>query len=383
MPAEACHDCTTAMQGLKISRLYRQNEMQIVSIGFIRTGLIFEDERCSAGNGALSSADYQYPGVGAMPFSPSIGFCGYERMSDKATDLAWDDFRLIRAIAEARTLPGAAERLGINHSTVFRRLKQIEETLGLPLFEKSRTGYGATPCGEEIVALTERLDEDISAVMLKLAGREIVPSGELRVATNDTLLVNLLTPLFGKFRQAFPDIRLDILIGNQPANLARRDADVAIRATDAPPETLVGRRAAHIAWALYTASSDSGEAPSLEREDYAVRNWVCFGEQLGSFKLTKWAEANLPPERIVYKLNTVLGLAEAVEAGIGIGFLPCFIGDARSSLRRLAPPMPEFGTDLWLLTHPDLRNAPRIRAFLDFLAAEIAVRRKLIEGEAI
>jgi DNA-binding transcriptional LysR family regulator len=167
------------------------------------------------------------------------------KMSDKAANLAWDDYRLIRAVAEARTLPGAAQRLGINHSTVFRRLKQIEDALGLPLFEKSRSGYSVTPCGEELVALAERLDSDISTVMLKLAGREIVPSGEVRVATNDTLLVDLLTPLFGKFRQAYPDIRLDILIGNQPANLARRDADVAIRASDSPPETLVGRRAAH------------------------------------------------------------------------------------------------------------------------------------------
>ena len=302
-------------------------------------------------------------------------------MSDKAANLAWDDYRLIRAIAEARTLPGAATRLGINHSTVFRRLKQIEDALGLALFEKSRSGYSVTPCGEELVALAERLDSDISSVMLKLAGREIVPSGELRVATNDTLLVDLLTPLFGKFRQTFPDIRLDILIGNQPANLARRDADVAIRASDSPPETLVGRRAAHIAWALYTASSDPNDAAGLGKEDDEPRNWVCFGEQMGVFKLSRWADAHLPPERIVYKLNTVLGLAEAVEAGIGIGYLPCFIGDSRASLRRLAPPKPEFGTDLWLLTHPDLRNAPRIRVFLDFLAAEIAARRKFIEGE--
>lgn len=302
-------------------------------------------------------------------------------MSDKAANLAWDDYRLIRAVAEARTLPGAAQRLGINHSTVFRRLKQIEDALGLPLFEKSRSGYSVTPCGEELVALAERLDSDISSVMLKLAGREIVPSGELRVATNDTLLVDLLTPLFSKFRQAFPDIRLDILIGNQPANLARRDADVAIRASDSPPETLVGRRAAHIAWALYTASSDPENSAGLGEHDHASRNWVSFGEQMGSFRLTKWAEANLPAERIVYKVNTVLGLAEAVEAGIGVGYLPCFIGDARASLRRLSPPKQEFGTDLWLLTHPDLRNAPRIRAFLDFLAAEIAARRKFIEGE--
>ena len=91
--------------------------------------------------------------------------------------------------------------------------------------------------------------------------------------------------------------------------------------------------------------------------------------------------AHIPPERVVYKLNTVLGLAEAVEAGIGIGYLPCFIADARPALIRLAAPNPDYATDLWLLTHPDLRNSPRVRAFLDYLAAEIAKHRKFIEGE--
>jgi DNA-binding transcriptional LysR family regulator len=302
-------------------------------------------------------------------------------MIDPSAKLTWDDFRLIQAIAEARSLPGAAERLGVNHSTTFRRLRQIEDALGIALFEKHRTGYTVTAAGEEFVALAARLDNDITATMRKLAGREITPSGELRVATNDSLLVHLLTPFFAKFRQSCPDVRLDILIGNQPLNLARRDADVAIRATDNPPETLVGRRAARIGWALYGASNAlPGRARSGEIDIFA-QNWVSLGEQLGGFKLSKWVAAHVPPDRIVYKLNTVLGLADAVEAGIGIGYLPCFIADARPALTRLTPSEPEFGADLWLLTHPDLRHSPRVRVFLDFLAAEIAKYRKFIEGE--
>jgi len=291
--------------------------------------------------------------------------------------LNWDDLRLIKAIAEAESLPAAASRLGINHSTVFRRLRQVEETLGFELFEKTRAGYAATPHGAELVALAERMDDDVASVMLKLAGREATPSGELRVATNDTLLVHLLTPLFAAFREAYPDIRLDILIGNQPLNLARRDADIAIRATDNPPETLVGRRAARLAWALYGRTGDGVEA----MDDPAARNWVTLGEQMGHFHLTKWMVKTIPADRIVYRLNTVLGLVEAVEAGIGVGYVPCFIGDTRPSLTRLAEPHPDFGADLWLLTHADLRGVPRVRALLDFLATEIAKRRRFIEGE--
>lgn len=302
-------------------------------------------------------------------------------MADYASKLSWDDFRLIKAIAEARSLPGAAEKLGVNHSTVFRRLKHIEDALGPALFEKHRAGYTVTAAGEEIVALAGRLDDEITAVMRKLAGQEISPSGELRVTTNDTLLVHLLTPLFGKFREQCSDIRLDILIGNQALNLAKRDADVAIRASDNPPERLIGRRAARIVWALYGKAGEIRRGAEPGQTDFRDCDWISHGEQMGPLKIVKWLDARVPPERIVYKINTVLGLAEAVEAGIGIGFLPCFIADVRPSLERLGPPKPEFSTDLWLLTHPDLRNSPRVRVFLDFLAGEIAKLRKLIEGE--
>ena len=169
----------------------------------------------------------------------------------ETNSLSCDDFRLVKTIADAHSLPAAASRLGVNHSTVFRRLKQIEESLGVALFEKHRTGYTLTPAGEEVAALAAQMDEDIASITRRLAGREITPAGELRLTTNDTLLVHLMTPLFAGFRDAFPDIRLDILIGNQALNLAKRDADVAIRATDKPPETLIGRRAARIGWALY------------------------------------------------------------------------------------------------------------------------------------
>src|ERR671913_1064379 len=113
--------------------------------------------------------------------------------------LAWDDFKLVKLIAEAKGLTGAAERLQVNHSTVFRRLGQLEEALGMKLFERHRTGYALTTAGEEMAALAERMEEDVATFARKLAGQAVSPAGELRVTTNDTLLVHLLTPIFGKF----------------------------------------------------------------------------------------------------------------------------------------------------------------------------------------
>ncbi len=106
----------------------------------------------------------------------------------KQQHLEWDDFRLVKIIAEANGLAGAAERLGVNHSTVFRRLGQLEEALGTTLFERHRTGYALTPAGEEMVSLAQRLDSDITSFTRKIAGQVIAPAGELRVTTNDSLL---------------------------------------------------------------------------------------------------------------------------------------------------------------------------------------------------
>lgn len=301
-------------------------------------------------------------------------------MTDALTTISWDDFRLIKAIADARGLPGAAAQTGLNHSTVFRRLGQIEAALGSALFERHRSGYAITPAGEEIVALASRLDADITAVTRKLAGQELQPAGELRVTTSDSLLVHLLTPHFAGFRRQCRDVRLDIVLSNQPLNLSKRDADVAIRATDSPPENLVGRRIARIAWGLYATPDAAG---TITPDTIHDRPWISLGDSLSALKTVRHVQQRVAPENIVYRVNTVLGLAEAIEAGIGIGYLPCFIGDARPALLRLGPPQPEFGTDLWFLTHPDLRQSPRVRVLLDYLVTAIAGQRALLEGTAI
>lgn len=302
-------------------------------------------------------------------------------MGEPFGSISWDDFRLIKAIADGRGLPGAAAQLGLNHSTVFRRLGQVEQALGATLFERHRTGYGLTPVGEEMVELATRLDDEITGFTRKVAGRTISPAGELRVTTNDSLLIHLLTPLFARFQRECPDVRLDIVLSNEPLNLSKRDADVAIRATDNPPETLVGRRVARIAWALYGRAADFPRPERPAPRDLADRPWVSLGDNLAALKAVRFIRQHVAPERVVYRINTVLGLAEAVESGIGIGHLPCFIGDVRPTLVRLAEPDPGFAADLWLLTHPDLRQSARVRVFLDYLAGEIGKSRPLFEGD--
>ena len=295
--------------------------------------------------------------------------------------LAWDDFRLIKAIADAGGLTGAAAALNVNHSTVFRRLGQIEEQLGHALFERRKTGYVATSAGEEMTALASRIDDDVTAFGRRLAGRDLAPSGELRITTTDTLYLHVLLPIFAAFRTAHPLIRLDIVIASQTLNLSRRDADVAIRASDSPGETLVGRRLANLNWAVYArADAPATEAEAHEPKLLFRRDWVALGDPLGYVKAARYVRDHVPAERIALRSSAVLGLTEAVEQGIGIGPLPCFIADQRQGLVRLLPPDPDFSTGLWILTHPDIRHAPRVRAFMDFVGGELAKRKALLEG---
>jgi len=296
-------------------------------------------------------------------------------------NLAWDDFRLVKAIADAAGLTGAAQALAVNHSTVFRRLGQIEEQLGLPLFERRKTGYVPTPAGEEMALLAARMDEDVTSFGRRLAGRDVAPSGEIRVTTTDTLFLHALLPIFARFRTAHPGIRLDIVIANQALNLSKRDADIAIRASDTPGETLVGRKIAQLAWAVYGRIEDElGRPEAADAAGLFERDWVTLGDQLGYLKLARYVRERVAPERIVFKTSAVLGLTEAVEEGIGIGPLPCFIADRRPRLRRLIQPNPDFATGLWILTHPDVRHAPRVRAFMDFVGGELARLKALLEG---
>lgn len=298
--------------------------------------------------------------------------------------IAWDDFRLVRAIAESRSLGGAAELLAVNNSTVFRRLNALEEQLGVRLFERARTGYLLTSAGEEMVALAGRMAESIVDFERKIAGQDVRPSGELRVTTTDTMFRDLVAPYFPAFRAKFPEIQLEFIIDNRPLNLSRRDADVAIRGAVDPPETLVGRRIANLGWSAY-ATRACVEAHGLDPADPAsiLRNavpWVGLGYPLQSISAARWMEDNVPGHCVIVRVSAVSGIADAVDAGLGVGLLPCFMGSKNPNLVRLKATVPA-ESGLWILTHADLKKAARVRAFLDFYGQELSRQRRILEGD--
>jgi DNA-binding transcriptional LysR family regulator len=294
--------------------------------------------------------------------------------------LDWDEFRLIKAIADARSLVGAAEALALNHSTVFRRLATIESDVGARLFERSRTGYQPTEAGEEMIALANTMAESILEFERRVAGRDTRPTGELRVTAVDTVAMCLLPPILARFRAVNPGVNVELLIASQTLNLSRRDADVAIRAGNDPPESLVGRRVAAIRWAVYCTPEIAAEYGA---RTVASAPWVGFSDALAPPRGKRWVDDKIGARRQVCAVNSVLAMAELAAAGLGATVLPCFVGDLRTGLVRVGAPIPELDVDLWLLTHEDLRHSARVRAFIELAGAELAQRRALLEGLSV
>ena len=291
--------------------------------------------------------------------------------------LDWNDLRTVLAVSRARGASEAARALGVHPSTVFRRLNALEASLGARLFNHLAEGYAPTPAGEEICALAERMEAEVAVLDRRLAGRDLRPSGTVRVTTTDTL-VGLLTPHFAAFRRAHPEIALHVVVASRFFDLTRHDADVALRPTNDPPETLVGRRLATIATAVYAAKTYLAAHP--EADDLAAHAWIAPDESLAHLAAARWLRRTFPRAANGYRVNSLMAALAAAKAGLGVAALPCYLAEGEPSLARVLPPLAKLDSGLWLLTHEDLRQVARVRAFLDAMAEGLARSKDLLEG---
>jgi DNA-binding transcriptional LysR family regulator len=289
--------------------------------------------------------------------------------------MEWDDLRYVLAVADAGSLAGAARALGVNHTTVLRRVGGFEKRLGLRLFERLPTGYVPTAGGEELVATARRVDETVVALERRLSGQDLRLAGPLRVTTTDTLMASLLPEILAEFHAVHPGIRIEVALSNQMLDLSRRDADVAIRPANDPPETLVGRRVGRIAFAVY----GSRAYLKRRRRDLAAHHWVAPDDSLAGTSVAAWMRKALPNVTVTLRADSLLGLMRAAQAGLGLAALPCYLGDG-AGLARVQGPVAAMDTSLWILTHNDLRHTARVRAFMEFAAAAFRRRRAQLEG---
>jgi DNA-binding transcriptional LysR family regulator len=288
----------------------------------------------------------------------------------------WDDLRLFLAMARSGSTRGGALQLGLNQSTVSRRLVQLEARTGVRLFDRSPSGLQLTDAGEELLGVAAEVEDRVADAERRLQGRDENLSGTVRLSMPDFAVAPAARPL-AALSKRYPRIELQVMVDNGFVDLTHRQADLALRLAKEPPAHLIGRRIAPVRLAVYGSEAYLRDQPAPV--DVTSLDWVGWDEPWRQVATEQWIAANVPADRVRVRVNTSLAMAALLAAGVGVGFKLCFNGDAHPQLRRAQAPR-DFGFALWLLTHADLRGNARVRAVLRFLADALAKDRDRFIG---
>ena len=295
----------------------------------------------------------------------------------------WNELKLVLAVVRAGGLIGAANALGIDHSTVFRRLRASEARLGQPLFERLPGGaYEPTSLAERIVAAAEQMEDQVLALGRDIVGRDHRLTGRLRVTSSETLAYRVLLPHLATLRRVHPGVVLELVIDNRVLNLTRREADVALRPLRPKEGDLWGRKLADVAWTVYGTNDyvrDYGTVASPQKlKEHPLVGWE---ESVEGINAAEWLDATVPASAFVFRTSSLVAQLSAAKAGIGLAVLPCYLGDSDPELSRALPePVPALARELWLVTHTDLHRTARVRAFFEVVGNGLAAERALFEG---
>jgi molybdate transport repressor ModE-like protein len=289
----------------------------------------------------------------------------------------WDDVRYFLAVARGGSVRAAAERLGVNHSTVLRRIAQLEEHLGAQMFEKLPSGYRLTEAGEEVVELAEQMEASSNRLETRIFGRDQGIRGLLRVTLAPTLATHLLMPDFADFARLHPDIEMEILPSGELANLTNREADIAIRVVydrKTLPLNLHGLKGPDLFGGVYI-SRDRLAAWRAGAPD-PVR-WIVVSQN----GISDWArEGEVRAAGVPFKTTDGETQIAAVRQGLGMTILPCFVGDADPLLVRAPGAGLHMHGTLWLLTQGETRKTKRVRLFTEFVSRRLAAYAPLLAG---
>jgi DNA-binding transcriptional LysR family regulator len=289
----------------------------------------------------------------------------------------WDDIRYFLAVAREGSVRAAAERLEVNHSTVLRHIAQLEDRLGTQMFEKLPSGYRLTDAGEEVLEFAEQMAAASTQLQTRVFGRDQGVRGRLRLTMTPTVASHLLMPDFIAFAGLYPDVEMEILSSYEPVNLTNREADVAIRVVvdrNTLPQNLLGLKGPEISSGVYM----SRELLASWRADADVPiRWIVknrYGD------LDKFHQSNIPASEIPFRTTDAAAQIVAVQQGLGMTSLPCFVGDTDPLLTRVPGSGLERHGTLWLLTHGETRKTKRVRLFTEFLSRRLSAYAPLLAG---
>ncbi|MEW6760234.1 MAG: LysR family transcriptional regulator [Pseudomonadota bacterium] len=292
----------------------------------------------------------------------------YARLQSR---LGLQDLETILALHRGRTLAGAAERLKVDTSTVFRAIKRIEQDVGELLFDRGRQGYTATELGRVLASHAERIETQLEEAREAAFNQATEPSGLLRITLTDTLLHTVLLPVLAPFTTLHPRIALELATTNVLVNLSQREADIAIRVTNDPPEHLVGIRLGTVRSAVYAGKDYLARQPA--GKPLAEMDWVALDDNLPDHPSQGWRRARYPQLAPRHKVSNLLAVAGAVVNGLGVGVAPLAVMRGHPQVVMLDGPLPELDIGLWVLAHPDTRYLGRMKAMFDFLRSAVVL----------
>jgi DNA-binding transcriptional LysR family regulator len=290
--------------------------------------------------------------------------------------ISWDDLRVLLAAHRGGTLAGAGRLLGVDATTVGRRLSALQDALGARLVERTPDGLALTAAGLRAVAAAEATDDLVTGLARELSGADARVEGTVRLTTGDGLLVHVLAPALPALRARHPALRLELLAATRPLDLARREADVAVRFFRPREPGLVAKRLAPLSYGLYAAPAYLAQKGTPRRAaDLAEHDLVGFDAALASTPEMRWLARHAPEDHFVVRASTTPVILAACRAGLGIAAVADIIARGEPGIVRVLPRVAPPEREAWAVLHPDLRASARVNAVLAWLAEVLATAR--------
>jgi DNA-binding transcriptional LysR family regulator len=285
-------------------------------------------------------------------------------------------------VARGGSTLSAAKALGVNQTTVARRLEALETALGLRLVERGQAGSRLTEAGAELMAQAEAVEQAVKTFTDKAQARQRGLAGRIKITCSEILANMVVTRAIAHFRRHYPEVQVDLMVGDEFLDVAAGEADVAIRsARSLPASDLVARKIADFEFALY-ASRDyvarMGRPASLP--DLKDHDLINCDTPMGMLPGVQWMLDQAGGKPAAHTCNSMSNLGHAVSAGLGIAPLGCLWADADPNLVRLSDPIADSAASSWIVVRRDMKDTPRIRTFLDFLVPFLQAELKGLEA---
>jgi DNA-binding transcriptional LysR family regulator len=294
----------------------------------------------------------------------------------------WSDLRYFLAVAREGSTLAASRALATSQSTVQRRLTELERKLGCKLFERHVGGYRLTEFGQQMLPSAERVEQAAIDFEHQKAAIERSETGIIRLTCPEPIMTRLTqSRLLDRFHDRHPGFRVEFVMNDKYLDIAKGDADVALRSGDTDDGALVGRKVADSLWAVYASRGyieRNGRPASVD--DLKGHPLVGFEDTMSKHRLAIWLAEIAPQAKLAARVNSVLGLVAAAKSGVGVAALPTALGDAEADLVQVLGPVPALQRSWRLLTHPALRNTRRVAAFFEFVNEELAALRPILTG---